>query len=221
MLALPPRAQHMHWCLLGWGALLKNAVLLKNTDRERHGTASQGTTPANQKHLWEVRLATLATSCLKNVETVWENKMGLKEQKAASSIGCYRWKIEINSIYWLLKVVMSYTLMPLWHERDLFFFPKRSPSLWELPMLHVLFLSWTSWIAHKLSMISRMLTKDAWLTPDLVTMIISEVRLCLFILLGPIWTQFWGLVLPLVGWQQGSICLLLWDRLALSEICLS
>lgn len=60
------------------------------------------------------------------VQTVWENKMGLKEHKMSSSVG---WKIEINSNYWLLKVIMSYALLCLCDMKMSKFYPKWSLCL--------------------------------------------------------------------------------------------
>lgn len=40
---------------------------------------------------------------LKKYKTCWENKIGLEEQKALSSIHCYKWKKEFKSIYLLLR----------------------------------------------------------------------------------------------------------------------
>lgn len=113
------------------------------------GAESLGTRPGNDKYPWKVQLVSLKYNWVprsrrhpeiplisvktkncngslssEKVEIVWENKTGLKKQKISSSIICYRWKIEINSIYCLFKVVMSYVHFYLNDIKKTKFLPK-------------------------------------------------------------------------------------------------
>lgn len=120
----------------------------------------QGTRLGKQKHAWEMQLTFLKyswvpgkqthpetleigpkiRSCNSNllsekVKTVWENKMFLKEQQTAWSVGHYMWKngnSQHVSAAWSSDVL--HPLRPPWSKRH--FQPKRSYCLWVLPMFH-------------------------------------------------------------------------------------
>lgn len=53
------------------------------------------------------------------------------------AFGCYKWKIELNSIYWLLEVIMSPYVSMTWKGLD--FYAKWILSLWEFSIQPVLF----------------------------------------------------------------------------------
>lgn len=95
------------------------------------------------------------------------------------------------------------------------FYPKIEP-LWQVLMLHILFLNRLK-SPHKFSMRSLTCAKDAWLIPNSTTQIIFGVCLCYVIGPHP------GLLLELVqfvfllpGWLGsllGSLCPSVWDDL--------
>lgn len=147
------------------------------------------------------------------VQTVWENKMGLKEHKMSSSVG---WKIEINSNYWLLKVIMSYALLCLCDMKMSKFYPK-----WSLCLFLGTSCAGDTFVfphglnsPHELYMSSWTLTEHTQLTPGSMTWIISEVRLSA-VSLVPFWAYFWdqfGLSSPLCdAWVP------LWDWFVLTS----
>lgn len=211
------------------------------------GTVIQGTRLGKEKHAWEMQLTYLKCSCVpvnqrhpetlvigpkirscnrkllsEKLETVWENKMVPKGQQTASSVGCYMCK-NGNSQHLLAAWSgdVPHSLMPLWSKRH--FHPKWSHSLWVLLMLHLFFFpkqvkshrNFQQALGHSPGM-------SGWLQAQWCRSSPNR-EFCIIILLYSPWAQFWGIVLPPLGWLGSpleSVCPLLWDYLAPSEICL-
>ena len=179
----------------------------KNWQRKgcQPGTASLGTSPVNHKKtslksaagIFEVQPRYLesrhpqiplisakqgtvtATSHLRRCKTVWKKKITLKEQKTALSI-------KINSIYWLLYVLLP--LMALWYKKDLMFVQNRASLFLRTSQLNP---TWT--FCEVLGFPQR---------AESVMWIILEVGLCLL----SYWLGLSSSLLQMVGPPLGSVC---------------